>query len=370
MRRVEGEQIEFRLATGEFVRINLVIFLGFAAFYSLMLIAGGWLSDWLFGYRRAVDFWDLGLQPGLMLLIGLPLVLIMAAAMAKKRQSTVLTSYGVEHPPLGVGAKRGFVPWHAVVGVDVIQAGFVRLIGLRLRDNRTVRIAPPQAFRSRDPRLTSALAAFREHARRHGAGVDAPVKPFRVVFTNLALVIFCLVAVAGLARLVVAPVIPPWAPQAGPLPDACEAADRAGLDELWAPAKREPSQPNAEYVYQGALRQCDVSAKSPSGSAPDLSSVAVEIERHDGGLLSSGAKEAYQDVAQQQEYGRTLGEVDIGDIGYRLSPYGSQIAVVTAYGNVVVTVEVEVFNGYAGEGPAGRVAEKLAAGVLEQIRFD
>ncbi|MGH3655366.1 MAG: hypothetical protein ACRDUA_01785 [Micromonosporaceae bacterium] len=356
-------RVEFQITTGGYLRTNLMVFGGFALLYTLAMRATGWLTEWLVGYAQPVDTWDLALQPGLVLVLGVPAVLGVAALMARKRRLTVLTPYGVDYPPQGLGGRRGFVPWPAVVGVAVIRAGFVRLIGLRLADNRTVRVAPPFGYRRSDPRLAAALASFQGHAQRYGGRVDVPVRSATAVVGTVALVVFGLLATAGLVRLATSPVIPPWAPYASTLPDACDAAERAGLERHWPRSQRERLESEALSVtYLGDREECRGSAAS---EASTLSTMTVTIERLDDRFLRSGAAEAYDTVAAHSDYEDSVTPVEVGDIGYRWQPYDDGVTVAVCRGNVVVTVEF----GGSDARAAGRAAERLAAGVLERIRF-
>lgn len=357
-------QVEFRITTRDYVKTNLVIFLGFVVFYALIMFAVGGLRDWLAGYPQPVDFWDLGLLPGIMLLLGAPAVLLVAWAMARKRQYTLLTPHGVDFPPQGIGGRRGFVPWPAVVGVDVIRAGFVHLIAVRLVNNTVLRVAPPHALRRRNPQLTSARATFREHAQRYGGRADAPVRSGFAIFATVLLVLFGGIALVGLVRLAVVPIIPPWAPHAAALPDACQAVEGAGLDRQWPAAQRDPLESSEPEAYQGERRECEASAASDQEAAFD--SLTVSIERYDGWLLSSGAKQAYEEVSDERRYQDAVTPVAVGDVGYRWAPYDDTVTVAVCRGDLVVTVELE---GGSSEKSA-EVAEQLAAGVLAQVRFD
>ncbi|MGH3646825.1 MAG: hypothetical protein ACRDTM_06585 [Micromonosporaceae bacterium] len=362
---VAADQVEFRISTRDYVTTNLLTFLGFVVFYALFMLAFGWVTDLIVGYPRPVDFWDLGLLPGVMLLIGTPLVLLMAWVMARKRRYTVLSPYGVDYPPQAVGGRRGLVPWPAVVGVGVIRVGFLNLIGVRLANNTVIRVAPPHALRREDPRLTSALASFREHAQRYGGRVDVPVRSGLAIFATVVLVVFGLLALVGLVRLATAPIIPPWAPQATALPDACEAVERAGLDKHWPAAQREPLESETPEAYDGQRRECDASAASDT--EPVFDSLTVGIERHVGRTFASGAKQAYEEVAGEPRVHDGATPVEIGDLGYRWADEES-VAVAVCRGDVVVTVELH------GErldpDAAAPVAEQLAAAILNQIPFD
>ncbi|MGH3714108.1 MAG: hypothetical protein ACRDT4_11700 [Micromonosporaceae bacterium] len=360
-----AERVEYRVSTWAYIKTNLVVLAGFAGFFSLLTVGSGALVDWLIGYPRPIDYWDLVLQPGIVLGIGVPTVLILAWVMARKRQFTVLAPLGLDHPPQGVFARRGFLPWPAVVGVDVIQAGFTKLIGVRLVDNRTVRVAPPYGFR-RTAELTAALGTFRDYAQRYGGRVDAPVRSKGTVALIVLLVIVGLAAVLGLIRLATAPIIPPWAPYASALPDACQALERAGLDTHWPKAQRE-QESTSPGAYQGDERKCEVT-ETGDASAP-YSTVTVVVTSYHDSVLTTGPKRAYEDVSFNQRYQDAVRPVALGDVGVRFEPYHGAVRVEVCRGNVVVGVELDGGEHHDPEA-AGRVAETLAAGILKQFRLD
>lgn len=360
------ERVVFETSVRSYVRLNLGIFCGFALFYMLFMFASGGLVDLLIGYTRPVDVWDLALQPAVMLGFGVPAVLLTAWLMARKRRYTVLSPYGVDYPPQGIGGGRGQVPWPAVTGVDVVRAGFLSLVCLRLVDGRKLRIAPPYGFRRRGAELVAALEQFRGYAQRFGGRTDAPVRSGRAVFATVALVVFGLLALLGLVRLATVPVIAPWAPYASALPEPCEALERAGLERHW-PAAQRASQAEPPQRFRGEKRECDVTTSPEFDGDSRFSGVTLSVERFDAAVLSTAAKRAYEDVAGAGRYQDGAVPVELGDVAYRWESYDSAVALAVCRGNAVVRVEVDSEGGQAEN---ARVARELAEGVLDQLRFD
>jgi len=360
-----AERVEFSFDAAWYRRFNLSVFIFFSfaisGFYHLMMVG---LVDLVTGASRPIDLWTFALMPGLMLALGVPAVLVTAAKSGAARRLTVLTPYGVAAPPQKLGGQRTVIAWPYVVGVAARRVGLGALIVLRLADGRQFKISPPFGWRLSDPRVAAALDTFRGYAQRYGGRTDVPVKSGAGTAAAVYLAVLAIVGLLGWVRLATVPFVPPWAPHAESLPDACAAVGAAGLDRVWPTP--EHNRPTATRFAAMSLisHRCTVRMSVSSGRESRYDSVEVTIESHSG-LISSDAKEAYEDFLEDRSYETHVTGAKVGDEGYLARPSEAEATVVAWRGNVLVSVELD---GNRRDLP--EVAERLAAGVLKQVRFE
>ena len=370
----DEEPVVFRVSTKRLVAKDVTtVVVGLLVFFGLLGLVRYGVPRWLQGYEPPVDLAVEIAVPGFTMVLGVAVTAIRTSRMVRRHgekvQDTVLTSDGVYVPPAKPDGPRVLVPWSMVSGIAVRRSLLWCYICLHTSDDQVVTL-DLAAHRRGDPRLAEALRALREYARRHGADTDGPVGPLLSVAGRGVLTGVVAFGVLGYACVATLPVVPPWAPHAVRIPDACEALIAAGLDQYWPAEQRETPQATQESWSLSESRTCKVERRRDADDDAGWQRITLAIERYDGYALTVGAKEAYEAVSIVESYDglSMVRRLSVGDIGflYRFRSSGGSVYVAVSRGDVVVRVDAE------SEGDAARrdaVAIQLAEGVLRQIEF-
>lgn len=164
-------------------------------------------------------------------------------------------------------------------------------------------------------------------------------------------------------------VVWPWSPAATRTEAACPALDAAGLDRYWRADSRRLLHEESDPISHGVRTRCDWFRRDDAQGGPVAPFLGLTgaVTRYDGDTTRSSVADAVERFAvdriglSKQRNLRGVGDEAVG------STFGTSVRVFARRANVVVTVEILLYDKGAGAGQAEDAARALAATMLGQV---
>ncbi|HWS31937.1 MAG TPA: hypothetical protein VN408_04250 [Actinoplanes sp.] len=278
-----------------------------------------------------------------------------------RRKEVTLTPEGIQNSD---PAKEP-VPWSNIVDLKVVwrPAGY----GVRVLKEwgPPVLLYAPRSGWLPDRRFHQDVAELRELAIQRGAPINAATPP-RPQSPLLAVgLIIAVVFAATVARIVPSGAVWPWTSTASTAPDACVAADAAGLEQYWPARLRVLT---AKERYEDAGSRCEWLEQNLIDEFAPYRTLDVRIGRFSSDGETSGVAQAFRDFkTDRMDETKPRTVPDLGDEAY-LATYSGQVRVQARKANVTVTVTVDFRAGKSGE--AESQARALTEGIIHLVRRD
>jgi hypothetical protein len=281
-----------------------------------------------------------------------------------RRITVVLTRDGIDS-----GLQR--IAWSDVVSVHTVRQPAGRRVQLQRRGGPAVWLYAPMGSRwLPDPAFQREVAAFRQWAARHGAGVEDGGPDRRWPAVAGGLVVLAVLAAAGI-RAAGRGVIWPWMPTASRVSAACPALQAAGLDRVWPADTRTLERDEDDRLDLGEYTYCSwVSRPGRRHDAPYLRLSAV-VRGHDAfwpySPIAMAATSYHADLAAASSPQPLPGLADEAFI----STADDDVLIAARRANVTVSIDVDLDPRHPHEAQttARTTARTLTAAILDDIRL-